>query len=106
MKSLCIRLLVFLGTFAGANVLSLFARSDDLFTPDVPDAMTRFGFPFLVWQDGGPLALCFFRAAMWGNIGVGVTLSLGLAICYPGIRQEVLRTFGFQGDTRPVEKRP
>jgi hypothetical protein len=69
-----------LTVFAAANVFSFFARSDDLFTPDMPDAMTRFGFPFLVFQDGGPVALCFFsHPALCGDIALAVVSSIGFA---------------------------
>ena len=97
MKVFSVRFLVALSVFAVANLLSVFARSDDLFTTDVPDALTRFGFPLLVYQDGGPVALCFFHpVALWGNIAIGVALSIGLALCYPSIRQDILRTCGFE----------
>jgi hypothetical protein len=68
-----------------------------LFTPDMPDAMTRFGFPFLVYQDGGPVALCFFsRPALYGNIALAIALSIGLAAFFPCIRREILRTLGYE----------
>jgi hypothetical protein len=97
MKRFILRFFVALGAFAAANVASFFALSDDLFTPDTPDALTRFGFPFLAWQDGGPLALCFFsRAAVCGNIAIAVAASFGAAACWPRIRREVLRTLGYE----------
>lgn len=95
MKRFIIRFLVALSAFAVATAVSFFVRSDDLFTPDMPDAMTRFGFPLLVYQDGGPVALCFFsRTALWGNVMIAVLLSLAAAVCSPGFRQDVLRTLG------------
>jgi hypothetical protein len=97
MRGLIIRFLITVSVFAAANVASFFARSDDLFTPDMPDAMTRFGFPLLVYQDGGPVALCFFsRAALCGDIAVAVSLSMAVAACYPSIRHEVLRALGHE----------
>ena len=45
LKRFILRFSIALGVFAVANVISVFTRSDDLFTPDTPDAMTRFGFP-------------------------------------------------------------
>jgi hypothetical protein len=93
MKRFIIRFLVALSAFAAANAVSFFVRSDDLFTPDMPDAMTRFGFPLLVYQDGGPVALCFFsRTALWNDVMIAVLLSLAAAVFYPGFRQDVLRT--------------
>jgi len=97
MKGFIFRFLAALSVFVVANVFSYFVRSDDLFTPDTPDAMTRIGFPFLVSQDGGPVALCFFsHSALYGNIAIAVGLSIGIAACLPGLRQEVLRTLGFE----------
>jgi hypothetical protein len=97
MKRFSIRFLIALSLFVGANVASFFARSDDLFTPDMPDAMTRFGFPLLVYQDGGPVALCFFsRAAFCGNVMIAALLSIAAAVCCPLVRQQVLRAFGHE----------
>jgi hypothetical protein len=97
MKRFSFRFLVALSACATANVASIFARSDDLLTPDTPDAMTRFGFPLLIYQDGGPVALCFFSpAALCGNIAIAVVLSIGVAACLPSIRQEILRTFRYE----------
>jgi len=96
------RFLITLSVFAVANVASFFARSDDLFTPDMPDAMTRFGFPFLVYQDGGPVALCFFSyAALCGNLMIAVFLGIAAAAWYPGVRQDVLRTLGWSKFSAP-----
>jgi hypothetical protein len=100
MKHFILRLSVALSVFAAVNVLSFFARSDDLFTPDMPDAMTRFGFPFLVYQNGGPVALCFFsRTALYGNVALAVALSIGVAALFPCIRRDVLRTLGYERKT-------
>ena len=97
MKRFAVRFLIGLSAFVAVNAASFFALSDDLFTPDMPDAMTRFGFPLLAYQDGGPVALCFFsRAALCGNAVIAVLLSLAAAACYPAVRQEVLRTFGYE----------
>jgi len=97
MKRFILRFLVALSVFAAVNVVSFFARSDDLFTPDMPDAMTRFGFPLLVYQDGGPVALCFFsRAALCGNIALAVALSIGVAAYFPRIRRDILRTLAYE----------
>ena len=96
MARFTIRFSVALAAFAVANAASLFVRSDDLFTPDMPDAMTRCGMPFLVYQDGGPVALCFFSgAALCGNVMVAVLLSLAAAAGYPSVRRDVFRTLGF-----------
>ncbi len=90
------RFLIGLGVFAALNAGSVLALSDDLVTPDRPDAMTRFGFPLLVLQDGGPLALCFFsRGALAGNIAIAVAASIAVAALYPAIRRDVLRTLQY-----------
>jgi hypothetical protein len=93
MRRFILRFFVALSLFGAANVISFFALSDDLFTPDMPDAMTRFGFPLLVYQDGGPVALCFFsRAALYGNVAIAMALSVGVAALFPSIRQDILRS--------------
>jgi hypothetical protein len=47
--------------------------------------------------DGGPVALCFFsRTALWGDVMIAVLLSLAAAVCYPGVRKDVLRTLGYE----------
>jgi hypothetical protein len=97
MQRFIIRFSAALSAFAVANVASFFVRSDDPFTRDMPDALERVGFPLLVYQDGGPVALCFFsRTALCGNILIAVLLSLGMAACYPSLRQDLLRTLGFE----------
>ena len=97
MKRFIVRVLIALSLFAAANVISFFVRSDDLFTPDMPDAMTRFGVPLLVYQDGGPVPLCFFsRAALYGNVAIAMALSVGAAALFPSIRRDTLRTLGYE----------
>ena len=97
MKHFLIRSFTALTIFVIANLVSLFVRSDDLFTPDTPDAMTRFGFPILVAQDGGPVAFCFFsRAALFGNVAIALLASFAIATWYPAIRNDIRRTLGFQ----------
>jgi len=95
MRRFIIRFIFAVAAFGIANLVSLFVRSDDLFTPDTPDAMTRFGFPFLVYKRGGPVALDYFgHTALWGEIAIACVASGLAAACYSYIRQDVLRTLG------------
>jgi hypothetical protein len=96
-KRFIVRFLLVLLLFSLANLVSLFVRSDDLFTPDTPDAMTRFGCPLLVYQSGGPVGLDYFsRTALLVNIMIALVVSTVAAVCYDCIRQDVLRTLGFE----------
>ncbi len=92
-----------LSVFATLNVVSLFTLSDDLFTPDTPDAMTRFGFPWVFWQDSGPVALCFFsRTALAGNIAIGLASSFVAAVIYPRVRSDIRRTLQWSAEGAPL----
>jgi hypothetical protein len=59
LKKLTLRLMLAVLVFGLATVISLHVRSDDVFTPDTPDGMDRAGFPFLIYQSGGPVSLEF-----------------------------------------------
>jgi hypothetical protein len=83
MKKLLIGVLRGAIVFGVVTFISLHVRSDDLFSPDMPDAMDRFGFPFLIYQRGGPVALDYYSsAALWGDFAITL-IATGLAmICY------------------------
>ncbi|MFO1515120.1 MAG: hypothetical protein U1F83_19825 [Verrucomicrobiota bacterium] len=101
MKKLIVQFLVVLMLFGLVNLGSLLVRSDDLFTPDVPDAMTRWGFPLLVYQHGGPVALDYFSSiALSLDALVGLIVALLVVACSGSICHDVLRTLGFE--TRDV----
>jgi len=92
-----VRFLIVLMLFGLTNLVSLLMRSDDLFTPDTPDAVTRWGFPILVYQRGGPVALDYFSSiALTLDILIAFVVALLAAVCYDGIRYDVLRTLGFE----------
>lgn len=92
-----VRFLLVLVVFSVANCVSLFVRSDNLFTPDTPDAMTRWGFPILVYQRGGPVALDYFsRSALGVDTVIGVLVAVLAAVYYDEVRDDVLRTLGYE----------
>ena len=56
--------------FSFANGLSYFLRSD---SSRIMDGFRCFGFPFMVWREGGVAGISEFRqAALLGNIAVAV----------------------------------
>lgn len=62
--------------FGLVNGVSYFLRSD---SGRVMDGFRSFGFPFMVWKEGGIAGISEFRqAALLGNIAVAVLVS-GLA---------------------------
>lgn len=57
--------------FALANAVSIL-RSD---SGDEPDGKNRIGFPFIVWEEGGPAISTpdyFSWAALWSNVAAAV----------------------------------
>jgi hypothetical protein len=73
MKRFAIGFFAVLLAFAAANFVSYYVRTD---MPGAADAISRAGFPFLVWEDGGFVYRHHFsHLALWGNIAV--TLLLG-----------------------------
>jgi hypothetical protein len=96
-KRFIVRFFVVLVLFGLANLVSLFIRSDELFTPDTPDAMTRYGFPLLIYQRGGPVALdCFSSLPLSVDVLISAVVAVLAAVWYDGIRYDVLRTLGFE----------
>jgi hypothetical protein len=59
--------------FGLANGISYYLRSD---SARVMDGFRSFGFPFMVWREGGFAGISEFRqSALFGNIGVAVLLN-------------------------------
>jgi hypothetical protein len=63
--------------FGLANAASVL-RSDD---GDDAGGMNRFGFPFLI-QEQGVDVVYFSRAALWGDIGIAIAVSAAAAVIY------------------------
>jgi hypothetical protein len=76
MKKLFLSLMRGAMVFAIVSFISLHVRSDDLFTPDMPDALDRFGFPFLIYQHGGPVAWDYYSpGALWGDFAITLAVT-------------------------------
>jgi hypothetical protein len=73
MKRFAIIFLIGLLAFGLANGVSYFLRSD---STRVMDGFRSFGFPFMVWREGGIAGISeFSQAALLGNIAVAAMLS-------------------------------
>ncbi|HEX3801033.1 MAG TPA: hypothetical protein VH413_20245 [Verrucomicrobiae bacterium] len=74
--------------FGIVTFISFHLRSDDLFTPDMPDAMDRSGFPFLIYQQGGPVVLDYYSPlALWADFAFALAATELASLSYPRVRR-------------------